>query len=327
MNRLAPYANSLWLTEPDRFQRCINLAMQRNCPSARDVAEWRGELMAIASTLPAGGIPSTGINQPEERAEVKQVRAIKGKVGVIPIHGPIGQHATSELMKAEGTPTDFVSKAIDVMLGNSSIGAIVLHIDSPGGSVYGVQELSDKIYKSRGDKPIYAIADSEAASAAYWIGSAADMLVVTHGGVVGSVGVYVMHMDVGDAMKAEGVKVSVVQAGKYKTEFSPYGPLSDDAKSELQQRVNDTYDKFVSQLARNRATTKSYVDENYGQGRIITAEKAVSRGMADRVMSFDQLISRLTGGNSPGVGGQSASSMSSKAEQVRKKWAWMRLRK
>ena len=85
--------------------------------------------------------------------------------------------------------TEAFGAAFDRAAADSSIGAIVLNIDSPGGSVYGVEELADKIYKARGTKPVYAVANSLAASAAYWIGSAASQLYVTPSGEVGSIGV------------------------------------------------------------------------------------------------------------------------------------------
>lgn len=241
----------------------------------------------------------------------KAIRAVKGKVGVIPIHGPVDQRMSSELMKTGGTPLDYVSAAFDAMIGNASIGAIVLHIDSPGGGVYGTQELADKIYAARGTKPIFAMIDSMAASAAYWICTAAGMVVCTPGGESGGVGVFCIHYDESMAMEKEGIKPTIIAAGKYKAELAPTGPLSADAIANLQESVDGTHEKFLGALKRNRATNIDDVRRNYGQGRVFSAEKALAAGMIDRILTMDELMSKLTGSQG---GGPSASALKMRHE-------------
>jgi signal peptide peptidase SppA len=217
------------------------------------------------------------------------------KIGVIPVWGPVDQRMTAELDKAGGTPLDFVSRSFDAMMANAAVGAIVMHIDSPGGSVYGTQELADKIYNARGEKPVYAIADSMAASAAYWIATSASMLICTPGGDVGSVGVYCLHVDESKALEMEGLSVTFVSAGKHKVELASTSPLSVEAKAHLQESVDATYDKFVGAVARNRGVSVATVRDNYGQGRVIRADKALAAGMIDRILTFEELLSKLVG--------------------------------
>jgi len=309
------YNNSIWLADGVRFDRYLRLAMARPCPSAAEVRSAHKSWCQAAADVVTVARQSVGKSDvPDSHAELTRINAVKGKIGVIPIYGPVDQRTSGELEKSGGTPLDFVSMAFDTLMDNPAVGAIVLRIDSPGGSVYGTEELSNRIFAARGRKPIYAIADSLAASAAYWIASSADMIVATPGGDVGSVGVYVMHVDESAAMEKEGVRVTLVSAGQHKTEFSPYSPLSATAKAEAQARVDGTYEKFLNALKRNRGTSIENVRENYGKGRVLTAEKALAAGMIDRVLSFEQLIGKLGGSASAASRGPSADFLRAKAQ-------------
>jgi signal peptide peptidase SppA len=177
---------------------------------------------------------------------------------------------------------------------DARIGAIVFDVNSPGGSVTGVDELSKMIYDARGSKPIVAVANHLMASAAYWIGTAADELVVTPSGEVGSIGVFAAHQDVSAAMEKEGVKTTLISAGKYKTEGNPFEPLTDEAHASIQARVDDYYSMFTKAVARNRGVNVADVRGGFGEGRVVGAQQAVSLGMADRVATLDDVISGLT---------------------------------
>lgn len=270
---------SAWLADPSHvLQALAKLAGFDRCFSGREVAEYRRQRLEEARL-----------------ASSKAIRATKGKIGVIPIEGPIQQRMTSELMKLGGTSCEEVGYALDVLLNDESVDAIVFHVDSPGGSSYGISELSDRIYAARGRKKTYAVANSLMASAAYWLGTSAETVVVTPGGDVGSVGCYVIHADHSKALEAEGVRVEMVKSGKYKGEFNDFTPLSDESRSHLQESVDETHDKFLQALKRNRGVSLDHVREKFGQGRLLGAEKALDAGMVDRVMSFDQLMQKLVG--------------------------------
>src|SRR6202043_3845971 len=118
-----------------------------------------------------------------------------------------------------------------------SIAAIVLDVDSPGGQGYGIEELGNAIYEARAAKPIAAVANSLAASAAYWAASQATEFYAAPGAEVGSIGVYTMHVDYSEALKKEGISVSYISAGRYKVEGNPYAPLDDAARAAVQISV------------------------------------------------------------------------------------------
>lgn len=222
----------------------------------------------------------------------KRVTRVNGKTGIIPIHGVIAKRA-GLMNLSGGASTDLIGKEFDELLENDSVKAIVFDVDSPGGSVSGVGELADRIREARGSKPIYAISNSLMASAGYWIGSSADKVFVTPSGQVGSIGVVAMHVDQSGWNEKKGFKPTYLTAGKYKAVGNPDSPLSDETKALLQESVDDYYEAFVDAVARSRGTTASAVKNGYGEGRVLTAKRAVESGLADDVSTLDALLKRL----------------------------------
>lgn len=217
----------------------------------------------------------------------------KGGIAIIPIHGTL---ATFDIPEFGITSMRRIGASLDAAVADRHVGAIVLHVDSPGGSSTGTPELADKIFSAThtSKKPIIAIADSQAASAAYWTASAADQLVVTTSGEVGSIGVWTMHEDVSGYMEKLGRKVEIISAGKYKVEGHPLVPLDDEARKEMQRSVNETYNDFVDAVARHRGYSADYVKRNFGQGRMLEGKRALRVGMVDGITTFDSLIHDLT---------------------------------
>lgn len=215
-------------------------------------------------------------------------------VAVLPLLGTIYQRAGMLTETSGGTSTEAFARMFRQAMADSSIGAIVLDVDSPGGAVSGVDELATEIYRARGTKPIVAVANSLAASAAYWIASAADEISATPSGEVGSIGVLAVHEDLSKALEVEGVKETIISAGKYKTEGNPYEPLSDEARGALQERVNDYYGMFTKAVARNRRTSLDNVRNGYGEGRVVGAKKAVDLGMVDGIETLEEAIARVS---------------------------------
>jgi len=215
-----------------------------------------------------------------------------GATVVIPIRGVIVQHAGY----LGDVTTDWIARAIDELMRQPSVGRIILDIDSPGGVVFGVEELAAKIRDLRGRKPIIAIANSMAASAAYWIGSAATSFYATHGGQVGSVGVWNMHVDISKLEEKLGLKTTLVFAGRFKIEGHPWAPLEDEARAEMQRHVDAYYDRFVQGVARGRGVTPAKVRSKFGEGRLVLAREAAALGMVDGVATMEEIIADPTTG-------------------------------
>lgn len=225
----------------------------------------------------------------------RKVAEAKGGVAVIPMVGMITQRGANmeEVSGPMGVATERISRLLRMALADQEVKAVILDVDSPGGTVSGVEELSREIFDARGGKPIVAVANSLAASAAYWIASAADELVITPGGEVGSIGVWAAHVDQSKWMEMEGLSPTVISAGKFKVETHPWLPLSDEAKAHLQDEVDHFYQMFVAAVARNRAVSEKRVQDEFGEGLIVPAEKAVKFGMADRLATLRETIERF----------------------------------
>lgn len=222
--------------------------------------------------------------------------SVANSVAVIPLTGTIIPRAGG-LLEASGLSSlQSFRAAFDEALNDDSVGSILLDVDSPGGMVDGVPEMADHIRSSRGMKPIVAHANAFAASAAYWIASAADEFVVTPSGEVGSIGVLMTHVNEGPHWESQGVHVSYIYAGKHKVDGNPYEALSDDTVEYLQSTVNEYYDMFLGAVAKGRNTTAARVRRDFGEGRMVTARRASEIGMVDRVESFEHTLARLSGG-------------------------------
>lgn len=194
---------------------------------------------------------------------------------------------------------DFAS-AYRSLLADSSVGGILIDIDSPGGAVDGTPEMADLLYSTRGVKPVVAIANTMAASAAFWLGTSAEKFYATRSASVGSVGVVAMHSDVTKAAERLGFTFTTVTAGQFKAEFSPFRVLSDEARAELQARVDEAYGWFVDGLARNRGTSRANVEKSYGQGRVMSAKAALAAGMIDGIATRDEVIAGMLRKAHPG---------------------------
>lgn len=216
-------------------------------------------------------------------------------IAIIPIVGTIMPRADMLMESSGAVSTQRLAAAFRSAMNNQDVGSIIFDMDSPGGQVGGVDELATEIFQARGQKRIVAVANHLAASAAYWLATAADELVITPSGEVGSIGVFAMHQDISQALETEGVKVQLIAAGKYKTEGNPFEPLTEEARAAIQGRVDDYYQAFAGAVARNRGVKRSEVVGGFGEGRVVGAKQAVALGMADRVATLDETIDRLRG--------------------------------
>jgi signal peptide peptidase SppA len=274
------YFNSQpWAILPDKLHAIISLI----------------ELRAAGLTLTDNEILARIGQDGPDAAAGRQELLTPTSVAVLPIVGTIS-HRMGLLRRASGGMTvEGFREDFKAALNNPDISAIVLDIDSPGGSTSGIEEMADEIYEGRKTKRIIASVNSLAASAAYWLASAAHEIAVTPSGHVGSIGVLGVHMDFSEQAKKNGVAVTVVSSGKYKSEASEFTPLTDEARQHLQAIVDDRYDAFVRAVARARGTSQRNVRDGYGEGRLVPAKDALSMGMIDSVETTDQVLSRVSG--------------------------------
>lgn len=224
-------------------------------------------------------------------------QAQRDKAAIIPIYGTIMPRANVFSEFSGGTSLQKLQASLIEADRNPDISTIILDIASPGGSVELVPETVNLIRSLKTDT--VAVANAQAASAAYWLGVAADEFAVTPSGEVGSIGVWTAHQNMAGAQEKAGVQTTLVSAGKYKVEGHPFGPLEDEAREAMQAKVDHYYDLFVTGVAQGRGASAEDVRNGFGQGRMVTAVDAVKMGMADRVATLDQIISERSDGSAP----------------------------
>jgi signal peptide peptidase SppA len=242
-----------------------------------------------------------------------------GAVAVVPLVGSIIPRADGLAESSGAISVQRFRGALRRAMADPEIGSVVLDVDSPGGAVSDVPEMADEIYQARGAKPIVAVANTLAASAAYWIASAAEELVVSPSGEVGSIGVFAMHQDMSAQLAQKGVTVSLISAGKHKVEGNPFEPLGEEARAAIQERVDDYYGMFVSAVARQRGVSRADVLSGFGEGRVVGAREAVRLGMADRVATLDETVQRLAGARrrAPATGASAGLPLSARRRRLR----------
>lgn len=213
-----------------------------------------------------------------------------GAIAVIPIHGVIEHRSSFLLDLFGGMSVEDIRGQLRAALRDPQVSAIVLDIDSPGGGVAGITELATEIRNARSQKRIVAMANTTAASAAYWLASQAHQVIVSPSGQVGSVGVYAVHFDVSRAMDAEGVTPTIISAGDRKADGNEFEPLSDEARTEMQRRVDAFYAQFVNDVARGRGVPAATVRSDYGKGAVLLAPEALAAHMVDGIGTLDDAL-------------------------------------
>ena len=227
-------------------------------------------------------------------------RAMSGSppgVAVIPIHGTLVRRTVG--LEAESGLTSYAGLAaqLDAAIGNPEVSAILLDIDSPGGESGGVFDLADRIRAASQIKPVWAVANDMAFSAAYALASAASRVFVSRTGGVGSIGVIAMHVDQSEKDAQDGVHYTAVFAGDRKNDLNPHEPISSEAHAFLKAEVNRIYGLFVETVARHRDIEPSAVRDT--EAGLFFGQAAVAMGLADAVGTFDDALAQLLASLSP----------------------------
>ncbi|MBN9022211.1 MAG: S49 family peptidase [Rhizobiales bacterium] len=177
---------------------------------------------------------------------------------------------------------------------DSEVHAILLDVSSPGGEAAGMSGVADLIRAIRQTKPVVAFVNDMAASAAYGIASAADEIVVSPTSILGSIGVVMIHADRSGELAAQGIRPTLIFAGSHKVDGNPFEPLSDEVRADLQASVDAHYDQFVGLVAAGRGDRLTTDGARATEARTFIGAEAVSRGLADRMATFDDVLAGLS---------------------------------
>lgn len=246
-------------------------------------------LAVLSERLPLAA-PDVELAPPRPRAPNPPALA-SSAIAVLPIHGTLVKR-TLGLEAASGlTSYADVGARLEAALGDPLVAGIVLDIDSAGGETGGCFELARRVREAAAIKPVWAVANDAAFSAAYAIGCAAQRLFVTETGGVGSIGVIALHVDQSAKDAQDGLRYTAITAGAHKNDYSPHEPLADAARAALQAEVDRLHALFVAHVAAMRGLPEDAVRAT--EAALFFGPQAVETGLADGVATLPAVLAEF----------------------------------
>lgn len=215
-------------------------------------------------------------------------------IGVLPITGSL-VHRGGFMDALSGMQSyQSLEKKATAMAADPDVKAILMELDTPGGQAAGVFDLAKRMKEAcaAAGKPLWAAVNETAMSAGYALAAVADRVTMAKTGSVGSIGVIALHVDQSKKNAKDGYTYTAVHAGAKKTLGSPHAPLTDEAKSEIQARVDEMYDHFINHVAQMRGLDPDAVRAQ--EAGTFSGQAAVEAGLVDQVMSFNETLAALT---------------------------------
>ena len=271
-NALRALTNAQWAMTPAALETMLTIIRRENASPA-----------AIAAEL----------GRPLDHSHRVTVR---DGVATIPVEGPLFRYAN--LFTEFSGATSYADLATDLTLAlrDSSITAILLDIDSPGGEVNGCADFARLVYDARNVKPIIAMITGGGCSAAYWIASAASEVVVSNTAIVGCLGVvatFFSQKKFDEAMGFEEIEIVSSQTPNKRAD-----PAEPAGRAQIQRTIDALAQVFVQTVADYRGVGVDVVLADYGQGDVFVGELAVAAGLADAVGTYEELHARIAGSGS-----------------------------
>lgn len=273
---LSTFLNSQWMILPDSMANIVALAQQ-----LLDSPEALNRALNDSEAEPEMVAKETG-----KRLENTRTVEIRGDVAVIPVTGPIFRYANMCTAFCGAVSVAELATDFNSVLNNPKVKSILFEIDSPGGEASGICEFADHIFEARGKKPMTAYVSAYGCSAAYWIASAADEIVLSDTAAVGSIGVV---STVRKKKDDNTMEIVSTQSPNKRPDME-----TEEGRALMQTYVDDLASVFVSRVARNRGVAVEKVLSDYGQGDIMVGQKAIQAGLADRLGSFEGVLSEMS---------------------------------
>ncbi len=245
----------------------------------------------IGITAPATVSPHAGAFDPLPADQASGAYRID-RIAIIPVTGSLVNRALGLEALSGLTSYSEIRRSLDAALADTNVDGIVLDIDSPGGEAGGAFDLADRIFSARKNKPIWAVANDQAFSAAYAIASSCERVFSTRTGGIGSIGVIALHVDQSQKDAQDGYSYTPVYAGQRKNDFNPHAPLSPDAQTSLQSEVDRLHSLFVATVARNRGLSEDAVRAT--EARLFFGDNALTAHLPDTVGTLDDAVLQLT---------------------------------
>lgn len=213
------------------------------------------------------------------------------KVAVIKIYGSISMSADTGIFEDSRATPDKLKEALAQAERDSSVKAILLEINSPGGSVVASDEIARAIKETSKKKPVVAWMGEIATSGAYYVATAADYVIADNATITGSIGVISIFPEYSKLLEKLGINVTIVKGGEYKDFSMGYRPMTDEEREMLETLVLEIYDQFLSEVAANRNLSESYV-RSVAEGRIYTGKTAKKLMLVDDIGGKEYAIKK-----------------------------------
>jgi len=213
-------------------------------------------------------------------------------VAVIDIDGPLSKDESIWQLIFGGTSYAAIRRQLDEAVRDDAVNAIVLNVNSPGGELYGCSELAGAIFAARGAKPITAYVAGQGDSAAYWLASAADNIVINATAEAGSIGVRCMMVDDSKFEEKIGFKTYDIVSSQSPFKIADAADASDRAR--VQRQMTEFASVFIADVARHRGVSADSVLKDFGQGDVFVGQSAVDAGLADSVGTLDSVIAEFS---------------------------------
>ncbi len=212
----------------------------------------------------------------------------EGNIAIIEIYGPI-QIEQPAPFRFTPQGSDYVVSKLRELSNIKTVKAVILRINSPGGTVAAVQEIYQEIerLKKQGIKVVASLGDI-ATSGAYYIASACDVIVADPGTLTGSIGVIIPLMNFQGLMQKLGIKAESIKSGKYKDIGSSSKEMTPEEREILQKLVDNAYQQFLSAVKKGRGNKVKGKWENIADGRIFTGEQAYKLGLVDYLGNLEE---------------------------------------
>ncbi len=250
------------------------------------------DLRKITETPPKKGIPLVTVSEYAKAPLKKEKKPAfsRNKIAVIYASGDIGMS-----MGGESISGDKLSREIRKVRQDSSFKAIVLRIDSPGGSAYDSEIIWREVKLAADEKTVVVSMGNVAASGGYYIACAADKIIAQPNTITGSIGIFGIIPNAGELFnKKLGITTDVVKTNAHSDMPSLTRPMSEFERNLMQEHIEEGYALFVSRVADGRKMNTTAVD-SIGQGRVWTGENALKIGLVDEMGGLDKAIEIAAG--------------------------------
>jgi len=249
----------------------------------------------VATQLGGGKSPVSASEVFEDSGQDVRNYDVQDGVAIIPLTGVMDRRMNLFQAISGGTSSQQLAARIREAASDNGVTGLLLDIDSPGGSVFAIEEIAEAVQEAKAIKPVIAHSYGQCCSAAYWVGSQADRFVIGSNAEVGSIGVVYVHYDRSEQDRTKGVSRTIMTAGKYKRIAGDAAPLSSDGAQYIQEQLDTYYSLFVDAVAQGRGVSANAVLSDMAEGRTFIGEQALKAGLVDEIGTIEHALALARG--------------------------------